>query len=1189
MDKTVISLNFASEIEEENEALLKQLQESLEANPEDASVHFDLGLYLWERTETKEKAAEHFVKSAKFNPQNAAAFRYLGDYYRGVCSDNQRALKCYQRAISLNPDDSDSGDGLCDLLDQGGKESLEIGVCREASEKSPRAFWAFRRLGYLQLHNNNWSDAVQSLQHAIRGYPTSPRLWEALGLAYHRLGMFTAAIKSYGRTIELDDTSILALLESGNIFLLLGSFRKGVEQFQQALNISPQNVSAHYGLASGLLGWAKECINMGAFRWGASLLEDACKVAEANTSLVGNLSSVWKLHGDIQLTYAKCFPWIEESQNLELDVATFHSSIVSWKRTCLMAAISARNSYQRALLLAPWQANIYTDIAVALDLISSLNESCEHHLGAWQLSEKMVLGSLFLEGENHEFWVALGCLSDHNALKEHAFIRGLQLDVSLAVAWAHLGKLYREEGEKKLARQAFDSARSINPSLALPWAGMSADAHAREPSLDEAFESCLRAVQVLPLAEFQIGLAKLAQHTGHLSSPQVFGAMRQAIQRAPHYPESHNMYGLVCEARFDYHAAVAAFRLARTAIISPSGTVQKSHLQDISINLARSLSKAGNALDAVQECKNLEKEGMLDAKGLQIYAFSLWQLGKHELALSVARNLAASVSTLEQTSVASSVSFICRLLYHISGLDSAINSILKMPKGLFQSSKMSFVVSAIHSLDHSNQLKSVVSSSRSCVLSSEEILGMHYLVTLDKLVKNRSESHLGFHSGIIHLRKVLHIYPSSILIRNLLGYLLLSSDEWKYTHVSSRCCIGTSDCTEKEGLKSAWEILGAGGVACNVIGNTELKFAFPTCGYECLNGPKAAQELQKCLHREPWNHNARYLLILNLMQKAREERFPQHLCTILERLIVVALSNELYTSKQMFYQYQKFQLLLCASEISLQGGNITNCINHAKNASGLLLPDSYLFFGHLVLCRAYAAEFNVVKVGEEYLRCLELKTDYHIGWLCLKVIESQYQVQVDTNAIELSFQECSKEGNYSGQMWMAVFNWILGLVFIWKRDFLSAEKSLAQACLVADAESCLFLCHGTTCMEIARQCCDSQFLALAVRSLTKAQESSFFQLPVVSLLLAQAEGSLSSKGNWEKNLRLEWSTWPPEMRPAELFFQMHLLAMQSKAGSDSSSSMRVEFCQSPQKWVLRAIHTNPSCLRYWNVLQKLTD
>lgn len=34
-------------------------------------------------------------------------------------------------------------------------------------------------------------------------------------------------------------------------------------------------------------------------------LQDACKVAEANTSLVGNLSSVWKLHGDIQVLLSK--------------------------------------------------------------------------------------------------------------------------------------------------------------------------------------------------------------------------------------------------------------------------------------------------------------------------------------------------------------------------------------------------------------------------------------------------------------------------------------------------------------------------------------------------------------------------------------------------------------------------------------------------------------------------------------------------------------------------------------------------------------------------------------------------------------------------------------------------------------------------------------------------------------------
>lgn len=212
------------------------------------------------------------------------------------------------------------------------------------------------------------------------------------------------------------------------------------------------------------------------------------------------------------------------------------------------------------------------------------------------------------------------------------------------------------------------------------------------------------------------------------------------------------------------------------------------------------------------------------------------------------------------------------------------------------------------------------------------------------------------------------------------------------------------------------------------------------------------------MRREPWNHNIRYLLILNFLQKAREERFPHHLCIILERLISVSLSSEVYSKTDMCYQ--KFQLLLCASEISLYSGNKIGCINHAKNASKLLLPDAYLFFSHLQLCRAYAVEGDIINLQKEYLRCLELRTDYHIGWICLKLLESQYHVQTDLNILELSFKEYSKEENYSWNMWMARFYLVLGLISIWNQDFLSAEEFLAQACSSAGAESCLFLCHG---------------------------------------------------------------------------------------------------------------------------------
>lgn len=227
--------------------------------------------------------------------------------------------------------------------------------------------------------------------------------------------------------------------------------------------------------------------------------------------------------------------------------------------------------------------------------------------------------------------------------------------------------------------------------------------------------------------------------------------------------------------------------------------------------------------------------------------------------------------------------------------------------------------------------------------------------------------------------------------------------------------------------------------------------------------------LYRWLRQEPWNRNARYLLVLNFLQKAREERFPRNLCIMLERLIGVALSDQFYLKND---QYQRFQLLLCAAEIRMQVGDHVGCITHAKSASRVSLPNVYLFFTHLLLCRAYAVNENLVGLREEFKICLELKTDYHIGWICLKYIESRYNLQTDASSLELGFEECSKDIKYTWHMWMAVFNLVQGLAAIWSQDFLRAEEYFAQACSFASAESCLFLCHG---IHLPNFCFDSDF------------------------------------------------------------------------------------------------------------------
>lgn len=100
----------------------------------------------------------------------------------------------------------------------------------------------------------------------------------------------------------------------------------------------------------------------------------------------------------------------------------------------------------------------------------------------------------------------------------------------------------------------------------------------------------------------------------------------------------------------------------------------------------------------------------------------------------MAKRLAIAALPTEHPLAASSVSFICRLVYHISGKELAIRNILQLPKRAFQSSRVRLVASAIHALDESHQLDSVVSSVRQSLSSSKEIAALDFLATLGLLV-----------------------------------------------------------------------------------------------------------------------------------------------------------------------------------------------------------------------------------------------------------------------------------------------------------------------------------------------------------------------------------------------------------------------------------------------------------------------
>lgn len=200
--------------------------------------------------------------------------------------------------------------------------------------------------------------------------------------------------------------------------------------------------------------------------------------------------------------------------------------------------------------------------------------------------------------------------------------------------------------------------------------------------------------------------------------------------------------------------------------------------------------------------------------------------------------------------------------------------------------------------------------------------------------------------------------------------------------------------------------------------------------------------------------------MLYFYQKGRYEKFPRHTCHTLKRLISNALSNEIYAGISQALIYQKFQLLLCLSEICMQSGDYFDCVKHATNASTLLVSKSVLFFAHLQLCRSYAVVKDMQKLGAEYIKCLHLKTIYEIGWVSLSYLDYRYKLQENFGDIDFTYEQFCLEKEGHTCMWTAVFYLALCQRYIWHFDFIHAEKALRHANSIDIADKCLLLCHG---------------------------------------------------------------------------------------------------------------------------------
>lgn len=68
-----------------------------------------------------QKALIYLLKAAKWDPQMGCTFLYIGHYY-GLNDNMDKARKCYEKALQLNPCDEEAGSALSDVYRITGKD-----------------------------------------------------------------------------------------------------------------------------------------------------------------------------------------------------------------------------------------------------------------------------------------------------------------------------------------------------------------------------------------------------------------------------------------------------------------------------------------------------------------------------------------------------------------------------------------------------------------------------------------------------------------------------------------------------------------------------------------------------------------------------------------------------------------------------------------------------------------------------------------------------------------------------------------------------------------------------------------------------------------------------------------------------------------------------------------------------------
>jgi Tfp pilus assembly protein PilF len=211
----------------------------------------ELGAALFEAGLLKEAEAE-LTAAVSLNPADTESVVRLARVYLAH-KDLPAAGRTLEASVARGHDSAGVYSLLAEVYEQSGHLENAIPAMRLAIQCDPKSEKYRFDYGILLTNSNAPAAAVIRLEESLQLFPSSSRLWFALGFANFKLDKNEEAERALRRAIDFDPKFAPALAYLGLIRAKTGAYPEAISLYQSALSADPRLAVVHHLIADTML------------------------------------------------------------------------------------------------------------------------------------------------------------------------------------------------------------------------------------------------------------------------------------------------------------------------------------------------------------------------------------------------------------------------------------------------------------------------------------------------------------------------------------------------------------------------------------------------------------------------------------------------------------------------------------------------------------------------------------------------------------------------------------------------------------------------------------------------------------------------------------------------------------------------------------------------------------------------